>query len=156
MTSIFGALRLPASVVFGSGQRAALGMMTAQIGKRALVCTDARMGGDAQFKAMVADIEANGVAVKVYDRTEADLPINGISACVEENASFKSRFRDAFDIEMQTWADAARRGTVDGPSAWDGYTVAVACAAGVEAMKSGRPVAVDLPETPSFYARPAA
>ena len=32
-------------------------MMTAQIGKRALVCTDARMGGDAQFKAIVADIE---------------------------------------------------------------------------------------------------
>ena len=44
MNGIFGALRLPASVVFGSGQRAAIGMMTAQIGKRALVCTDARMG----------------------------------------------------------------------------------------------------------------
>ncbi len=61
MTGIFGALRLPASVVFGSGQRAAIGMITAQIGKRALICTDARLGGDAQFKAIVADIEANGV-----------------------------------------------------------------------------------------------
>ena len=49
MTSIFGALRLPASVIFGSGQRAAIGMMTAQIGKRALICTDARLGNDAQF-----------------------------------------------------------------------------------------------------------
>ena len=56
MTGIFGALRLPASVVFGSGQRAAIGMMTAQIGKRALVCTDARLGSDAQFKAIVEDI----------------------------------------------------------------------------------------------------
>ena len=65
MTPLFGALRLPASVIFGSGQRAAIGMMTAQIGKRALICTDARLGGDAQFKAIVADIEANGVATRV-------------------------------------------------------------------------------------------
>src|SRR6201991_482082 len=89
MTGIFGALRLPASVVFGSGQRAAIGMMTAQIGKRALICADARMGQDAQFKAIVADIEANGVQTKVYDRTEADLPMEGISGCVTECADFK-------------------------------------------------------------------
>ena len=89
MSQLFGALRLPASVIFGSGQRAALGMMTAQIGKRALICTDARMSGDAQFKAIVADLEANGVKTKVYDRTEADLPIEGISGCVTECADFK-------------------------------------------------------------------
>ncbi len=89
MTQLFGALRLPASVIFGSGQRAALGMMTAGIGKRALVCTDARMATDAHFKAIVADLQAHGVTVKVYDRTEADLPIEGISGCVEENAGFK-------------------------------------------------------------------
>ncbi|HKX65508.1 MAG TPA: iron-containing alcohol dehydrogenase [Rhizomicrobium sp.] len=89
MSPIFGALRLPASVIFGSGQRAAIGMMTAGIGKRALICTDARLGSDAQFKAIVADIKANGVEVKIYDRTEADLPINGISGCVAECADFK-------------------------------------------------------------------
>ncbi len=89
MSGLFGAMRLPASVVFGSGQRAAIGMMTAVIGKRALICTDARLGGDAQFKAIVADIEAHGVAVKVYDQTEADLPIGGISGCVEQCADFK-------------------------------------------------------------------
>jgi myo-inositol 2-dehydrogenase/D-chiro-inositol 1-dehydrogenase len=75
---------------------------------------------------------------------------------IEENSSFKSRFRTAFDIEVQSWVDAARRGTVEGPSAWDGYKVAVACEAGVQAMKSGRQVAVDLPETPSFYVRTGA
>src|SRR3569623_1325044 len=90
MTSLFGALRLPASIVFGSGQRAAIGMMTAQIGKRALVCTDARMGQDAQFKAIVEDIKAKGVEVKVYDRTEADLPMDGISNCVKEYADYKT------------------------------------------------------------------
>src|ERR1700761_8711040 len=89
MTEIFGALRLPASVVFGSGQRAAIGLMTAGIGKRALVCTDARMGQDAQFKAFVEDIKANGVEVRVYDRTEAALPMDGISNCVKEYADYK-------------------------------------------------------------------
>lgn len=89
MSGIFGALRLPASVVFGSGQRAGLGQMTAQIGKRALVCTDARMGQDAQFLAIVEDIKANGVEVRVYDRTEADLPMDGITACVAEYADYK-------------------------------------------------------------------
>jgi alcohol dehydrogenase class IV len=47
---LFGALRLPATVLFGSGQRAAIGQMAAQIGKRALICTDARMSADAQFR----------------------------------------------------------------------------------------------------------
>jgi alcohol dehydrogenase class IV len=89
MTQLFGALRLPASVIFGSGQRAALGLMTATIGKRALICTDARLGNDAQFLGIVADLKANGVAVMVYDRTEADLPIEGISDCVTECAGFK-------------------------------------------------------------------
>jgi alcohol dehydrogenase class IV len=84
MTSIFGALRLPASVVFGSGQRHGIGLMAAQTGRRALVCTDARMGQDAAFKAIVADIKANDVEVHVYDRTEADLPMDGINACVAE------------------------------------------------------------------------
>ncbi len=88
MTPLFGALRLPASVIFGSGQRAAIGMMVAQIGSKALICTDARLGNDAQFKAIVADIEANGVATRVYDRTEADLPMDGISGCVTECADF--------------------------------------------------------------------
>lgn len=89
MNGIFGALRLPASVVFGSGQRAALGLMTAQTGKRALVCTDARMGQDAQFHAIIADLKAHDVQVMVYDRTEADLPMAGITGCVTECAAFK-------------------------------------------------------------------
>lgn len=89
MTTLFGALRLPASVIFGCGQRAALGMIVAQIGRRALICTDARMGSDAQFKAIVSDIEANGVAVKVFDRTQADLPLEGISACIVECRDFE-------------------------------------------------------------------
>jgi alcohol dehydrogenase class IV len=86
--NLFGAMRLPRSVVFGSGQRAAIGSIAAQLGQRALVCTDARLGGDAQFKAILADLERNGVTVQVYDRTQPDLPIESIVDCARESASF--------------------------------------------------------------------
>ncbi|RBY83878.1 inositol 2-dehydrogenase [Geodermatophilus sp. TF02-6] len=51
---------------------------------------------------------------------------------------FRQRFGRAYDIELQRWVDAARRGTVDGPGAWDGYAAQAVCAAGVEALRSGQ------------------
>jgi myo-inositol 2-dehydrogenase/D-chiro-inositol 1-dehydrogenase len=69
-----------------------------------------------------------------------------------EHTSYVTRFKQAYDIEVQAWVDATKRGTIAGPSAWDGYKVAVACAAGVEALDTSGPVAIELPETPAFYA----
>jgi myo-inositol 2-dehydrogenase / D-chiro-inositol 1-dehydrogenase len=69
-----------------------------------------------------------------------------------EHSSYVTRFKQAYDIEVQAWVDAARRGAIAGPSAWDGYKVAVACAAGVKALETSGPVPVELPETPAFYA----
>jgi myo-inositol 2-dehydrogenase/D-chiro-inositol 1-dehydrogenase len=51
---------------------------------------------------------------------------------------FRQRFGRAYDIELQRWADAARRGTIDGPGAWDGYAASAVCTAGVEALRSGQ------------------
>jgi myo-inositol 2-dehydrogenase/D-chiro-inositol 1-dehydrogenase len=51
---------------------------------------------------------------------------------------FRQRFGRAYDIELQRWVDAARRGTIDGPGAWDGYAAQAVCAAGVAALRSGR------------------
>src|SRR5690349_19979381 len=76
--NLFGAMRLPRSVLFGSGQRAAIGSIAAQIGTRALVCTDARRRGDAQFRALLADLQRCGVETLVFDRTQPDLPIEYI------------------------------------------------------------------------------
>ena len=70
---------------------------------------------------------------------------------VAEHQSFSTRFQQAFDTELQEWADAARSGRIAGPSAWDGYRVAVASAAGVKALGSRGPVAVELPAKPVFY-----
>ncbi len=58
--------------------------------------------------------------------------------------TFKERFGRAYDIELQRWVDAARRGQVDGPGAWDGYAAQAVCAAGGEALRSGRRTEVRL------------
>lgn len=59
-------------------------------------------------------------------------------------ADFRVRFERAYDIEVQRWVEAAARGAIDGPSAWDGYAAVAVCEAGIESLTSGRPVDVDL------------
>ncbi|MDQ1531364.1 MAG: myo-inositol 2-dehydrogenase / D-chiro-inositol 1-dehydrogenase [Microbacteriaceae bacterium] len=68
-----------------------------------------------------------------------------------EHQSFVTRFADAYDRQIQRWVDAVHRGTIDGPSAWDGYRVAAACAAGVEAQRTGSRVEVVTVPKPAFY-----
>ncbi|MEH3077601.1 MAG: Gfo/Idh/MocA family oxidoreductase [Quadrisphaera sp.] len=58
--------------------------------------------------------------------------------------SFKERFEVAYDLEFQAWADAARRGTATGPTAWDGYAATAVTTAGVEALRSGQRTEVRL------------
>jgi myo-inositol 2-dehydrogenase/D-chiro-inositol 1-dehydrogenase len=65
---------------------------------------------------------------------------------------FVERFGAAYDVELQRWVDAARRGTIDGPGAWDGYAAVAVCEAGVEAVRTGQKVPVVLggrPGTPA-------
>ncbi|WP_018334063.1 Gfo/Idh/MocA family protein [Actinomycetospora chiangmaiensis] len=56
---------------------------------------------------------------------------------------FVERFGQAYDDQMQRWADAARAGiasggdAVDGPGSWDGYAAAAICEAGVAAVVKG-------------------
>ncbi len=63
---------------------------------------------------------------------------------------FVERFGAAYDTELQRWVDAARRGTIDGPGAWDGYAAVAVCEAGVEAVRTGQKV----PVAPRCPARP--
>lgn len=85
---MFGALRLPRSILFGRGQRRALGSATAKVGRRALICTDPRQGAQPEFAEMLADLRAHGVETHVFDQTIPDLPISSVQACVEEVGSF--------------------------------------------------------------------
>ncbi|MFE6775444.1 Gfo/Idh/MocA family protein [Streptomyces sp. NPDC057702] len=65
---------------------------------------------------------------------------------------FVPRFADAYDRQVQRWVDATRRGTVEGPSCWDGYAAAAVCEAGVAAQSSGHRTATELVERPALYA----
>ncbi|GAB3128450.1 Gfo/Idh/MocA family oxidoreductase [Tsukamurella serpentis] len=71
---------------------------------------------------------------------------------IAEHADYTTRFSEAYDRQVQAWVDAAKAGTIAGPSAFDGYKVAVCCAAGVKALETTGPVPVELPDVPTFYA----
>jgi myo-inositol 2-dehydrogenase / D-chiro-inositol 1-dehydrogenase len=116
------------------------------------VLADVEMNVSVQFGYQVATeaVFAAGIA-RIGQPTGLQLWRDGRFQ-VAEHQSFKTRFEQAFDAEVQDWVDAARQGRIAGPSAWDAYTVDVACAAGVKALNASGPVAVELPEKPSFYA----
>lgn len=69
-----------------------------------------------------------------------------------EHTTYTTRFEAAYDVEVQRWVDAARRGAVDGPTAWDGYLAAVVCEAALEAQATGRRVEVGYVDRPDLYA----
>jgi myo-inositol 2-dehydrogenase/D-chiro-inositol 1-dehydrogenase len=62
---------------------------------------------------------------------------------------FRVRFSRAYDLEVQAWVDASRRGEVVGPTSWDGYAATAVCTAGMESLASGRPVPVELADRAS-------
>ncbi|WP_136685721.1 iron-containing alcohol dehydrogenase [Falsirhodobacter xinxiangensis] len=80
--TMFGVTRAPANLIFGAGQRHALGDYAAQLGRSALVVTDARMAGDPEMAAMRKSLEDRGVAVTVFSEVEAELPLSCIAAGV--------------------------------------------------------------------------
>jgi myo-inositol 2-dehydrogenase / D-chiro-inositol 1-dehydrogenase len=95
----------------------------------------------AVFEKGIADIgEDGGLYVRSAGRWGGEI-----------TPSFVERFRSAFDAEVQSWVDAAKRDEVGGPTAWDGYATAACCEAGVAAQRSGEKVKVSLKTKPDFY-----
>lgn len=68
-----------------------------------------------------------------------------------EHNSFKTRFANAYDSQIQSWVNAIQQGKIDGPSAWDGYLAAAAVEAGLQANLTGACVNVQYAAKPSFY-----
>lgn len=81
-----GVLRLPRTILFGAGQRHAVGQSVAGLGKSALICTDARFAATDQFQTIAASLAAAGVIYHVFSGTEAELPVAGVATCVAEVA----------------------------------------------------------------------
>jgi len=85
---LFGALRLPREILFGSGQRQSLGVVAAKSGRRALVCTDERFAATQSFAEMMTDLRTAGIEVLVHDRVLPDVPSETVATCVDEARGF--------------------------------------------------------------------
>ncbi|MGR3603279.1 MAG: iron-containing alcohol dehydrogenase [Heliomarina sp.] len=86
--TLFGTIRAPRELIFGSGQRNALGKVAVKLGKRALVVTDERLADDAEFRAMVAQLEAEGLSVRVDGSTLPDVPVETAIASAKAAQDF--------------------------------------------------------------------
>jgi myo-inositol 2-dehydrogenase/D-chiro-inositol 1-dehydrogenase len=64
---------------------------------------------------------------------------------------WKDRFIESYDIELQDWINSTKKGIVSGPTAWDGYVVAVVSDACVEARNSKEIVSIATGDIPEFY-----
>jgi len=85
--SVPGLLRLPQAVLFGPGQRQATAAVLGQLGKRVLICTDARLAVESDFVALLESLREAGLDAHVFSGTEAELPVDGVLACVHEFSS---------------------------------------------------------------------
>ncbi len=86
--SMLGVLRGPQQVLFGSGQRRALGTVAAALGSRALVCTDARFGSTREFDELVLLLEDAGMTVLTFAEVLPDVPVHQVRECAELAAGF--------------------------------------------------------------------
>ncbi|CAM02258.1 myo-inositol 2-dehydrogenase [Saccharopolyspora erythraea NRRL 2338] len=70
---------------------------------------------------------------------------------VAVHADFRTRFAEAYRLQLQAWVDAAARGEACGPSAWDGYAATAVAEACLRAQEDGTPVEVELADKPALY-----
>ncbi len=65
--------------------------------------------------------------------------------------SWSQRFTDAYNLEFQAWINASKAGTVDGPTAWDGYVAAITATAASKARDTQTRVTIEMEDMPAFY-----
>jgi len=86
--NLFGTLRAPRELLFGAGQRHALGGIAARLGRRALIITDTRLAADADFLALVRQLEGAGIAVRVDSSTLPDVPVDSAVNSADDARNF--------------------------------------------------------------------
>lgn len=85
---LFGTIRAPREILFGAGQRGALGALARKHGLRALVVTDERLAQDSLFLAMIDDLAAHGVTSRIEAGTLPDVPVASAHRAAEAARSF--------------------------------------------------------------------
>ncbi|MGJ7043292.1 alcohol dehydrogenase class IV [Shinella sp. BE166] len=86
--NLFGTLRAPRELLFGAGQRHALGSIAARLGRRALVITDTRLAGDPDFLMLVRQLEDADIAVAIDSSTLADAPVESAVQSAQNARNF--------------------------------------------------------------------
>lgn len=84
----FATIRSPREILFGAGQRHALGPVAQRLGARALVVTDARLADDADFIAMMAALRDTGLVVRIDSSTLPDVPVDSAIAAAAQHRDF--------------------------------------------------------------------
>jgi myo-inositol 2-dehydrogenase/D-chiro-inositol 1-dehydrogenase len=64
---------------------------------------------------------------------------------------WRSRFEDAYRLELNAWVANLGRKEAPGATAWDGFVASAVAEAGVKSLRSGAREAVELPPKPVFY-----
>jgi alcohol dehydrogenase len=85
---LFGTIRAPREILFGPGQRQALGVVARKLGRRILVITDARMAADQDLLDMVAGLEGEGLVVRLEASTLPDVPVESAMETAAMAAEF--------------------------------------------------------------------
>lgn len=88
MSAVFGVIRSPDAVVFGSGQRRSLPGYAEKFGKRVFICSDERFSQAPQLVAIADALRAEGLTVSVYDETLPELPLSCITDATEKARAF--------------------------------------------------------------------
>lgn len=82
-------MRAPDSVLFGAGQRHALGKVASQLGTTTLICTDERFADSAEMQELLTSLTDAGVQSRVFAGTLPELPIDSIVDCQKEYADYR-------------------------------------------------------------------
>lgn len=88
MRNDYGLTRAPARLIFGPGQRRALGRAAATLGRRVLICTDTRLSQLSLIREIGEDLQAHGLEYEIFDGTQPELPLAGVIDCVEKFRDF--------------------------------------------------------------------
>ena len=89
MNLSIGCMRAPKEILFGESQRLAIGKVTKTIGRRALICTDERLGDSDELRELQERLKSEGVESNAYSGTEPELPLENVLDCCREFSNYQ-------------------------------------------------------------------
>jgi myo-inositol 2-dehydrogenase / D-chiro-inositol 1-dehydrogenase len=78
----------------------------------------------------------------------ANIALKQVTSYAED---WRLRFAEAYRLQNSAWIKSIHTGVAAGSTAWDGYCATVVAQAGVKALNSGKPVAIEQIAKPIFY-----